>query len=599
MEERVKAFVDRHWPVLLGAAYILFCAYLVWSRWANIQGFVLNDTDDNMRIAQVRAWLNNGQDWYDLRQYKLNWPEGANMHWSRLVDLPLAGLILLGRLFLAGPQAEMFAVAVAPMLPLALLLVGTTLTIRRLVHPAAWPLALICLFFAGSATAQFVPTRIDHHGWQLAFLAIAVAGLADPKRARGGLTVGIASALSLAIGLEAMIYLALAGAAIVLMWVVDAGQARRLAAYAASLAGGTALAFLAFASNDNRLPVCDALSPVWLSDALLGGALMMLLAAWSPGSWKARLAAAAAAGAIIAGFHALAWPNCLSRLEGVSDEVYRLWLSHVREARPFYAHPWKTAVTIIALPATGLAGWAVLAWARRRDPRLPQVLAAAALAVTATALLFWQTRTGPAAQMLAIPGAVALVVVLAPRLHAARNPVVRTLGTAFLVLLGLGGLVPLALDHVAPDPPRNARQIAIGQANARCPTLAAMRPVAKLPPATIFTFGDLAPRLIAVTHHRAIIGPYHRNGEQIVDAMKFFRGNAEQARVLAAKYRADYVLVCPMMSQATVFIAEAPNGFYVQLASGKVPDWLEPVALPEGSPLKLWRVKPSGAGQAG
>jgi hypothetical protein len=31
---------------------------------------------------------------------------------------------------------------------------------------------------------------------------------------------------------------------------------------------------LIFASYDNRLPVCDALSPVWLSDALLAGALM-------------------------------------------------------------------------------------------------------------------------------------------------------------------------------------------------------------------------------------------------------------------------------------------------------------------------------------
>ena len=49
-------------------------------------------------------------------------------------------------------------------------------------------------------------------------------------------------------------------------------EQRRLAAYAATLAGGTALGFLLFASYANRLPVCDALSPVWLSDALLGGA---------------------------------------------------------------------------------------------------------------------------------------------------------------------------------------------------------------------------------------------------------------------------------------------------------------------------------------
>ena len=31
------------------------------------------------------------------------------------------------------------------------------------------------------------PLRIDHHGWQLAFLAIGLAGLADPDRRRGGI----------------------------------------------------------------------------------------------------------------------------------------------------------------------------------------------------------------------------------------------------------------------------------------------------------------------------------------------------------------------------------------------------------------------------
>ena len=592
MEQRVVELLDRHWKSLLALFYVLLCAYLIWSRWANIQGFVLTDTDDNMRISQVRAWLNDGQGWYDLRQYKLNWPEGANIHWSRLVDLPLAGLILIGRLFLAAPQAEIFAVAVAPLIPLAVLAAALALTVRRLIHPSAWPLTLICLFFAGSTMAQFVPTRIDHHGWQLALLAVGMAGIADPRRARGGATLGIASALSLAIGLEAMIYIALAGAATVQRWVIDAEERRRLAAYAVSLAGGTAFGFLVFASEANRLAVCDALSPVWLSDALLGGALLLALAWWSPGSWKMRLGAAAVSGAVLAGFHALAWPNCLQRLEGVSDEVYQLWLSHVREARPFYRHPWKTAVTIIALPAMGLVGWAVLGWQSRKDQaKMARVLSAAILALAATALLFWQTRTGPAAQMLAIPGAVALVVLLAPMLYNSRFMLVRTLGTTALVLLALGGLVPLVLDHVAPDPVKNERQLAIAKANNSCPSLSAMRPIAKLPASTIFTFGDLSPRLITVTPHRAIMGPYHRNGPQIVDTMKFFRGTADEARVLADKYRAEYVLTCPMMSQATVFTAEAPKGFYMQLERGQVPAWLEPVALPKGSPLKLWRVR--------
>ena len=72
-----------------------------------------------------------------------------------------------------------------------------------------------------------------------------------------------------------IIYLALAGAAMVLFWVDDAEEAPRLSAYALSMTGGVAFAFLVFASNDNRAAVCDALSPVYVSDAVLGGALML------------------------------------------------------------------------------------------------------------------------------------------------------------------------------------------------------------------------------------------------------------------------------------------------------------------------------------
>jgi hypothetical protein len=45
---------------------------------------------------------------------------------------------------------------------------------------------------------MWMPLRIDHHGWQLATLIIAVAGIADPTAQRGGITTGLATAVSLA-----------------------------------------------------------------------------------------------------------------------------------------------------------------------------------------------------------------------------------------------------------------------------------------------------------------------------------------------------------------------------------------------------------------
>src|SRR5690349_6791111 len=319
-ERRALELIERHWKWIVVLVWLGFCAWFIFDKYNQIRFFGLGDTDDNMRIMQVRALL-HGQDWYDLREHRLNPPIGASIHWSRVVDLPLAGLILGLRPFLGGPGAERWAVAIAPLLPYLLLLYSLALTARRLIHPLAYPLALLAIFFAGSTNGMFMPERIDHHGWQLALLALSVASLADPTRFRGGLVLGITTALSLAIGLEMIIYLALAGAATVLFWVADEREAERLRAYAVSMGGGVALGFLLFASYDNRAPVCDALSPVFLSDALIAGALMYGLAWLTPGDWKRRLALAVVAGVAIAGFHAGTWPNCLQKPEHISPEA--------------------------------------------------------------------------------------------------------------------------------------------------------------------------------------------------------------------------------------------------------------------------------------
>jgi len=580
----------RHWRWIVIAAWIGLAAWMIISTWSRILGFSLGDTDDNMRMSQVRALL-HGQDWFDLRQYKLNPPYGANVHWSRLVDLPLAGLILLFRPWIGGADAERVAIAIAPLIPYLLLIFSLSLTTRRLIDPRAYFLAIGALFFAGSTNGMFAPTRIDHHGWQLALVALAMAGIADPKRARGGATLGIASALSLTIGLEMLIYLALGGVATVLMWVDDRDQRRRLAAYAVTLAGGTALGFLGFASYANRLAVCDALSPVWLSDALFGGALMLGLAMLSPRSVGMRLALAVGAGVLIAGFHALAWPHCLSRLEGASPELYRVWLRHVREARPIYRHGWEIASLIVALPLTAVFGWALLLWRARADrDLLRRTLGVAVPALTAGILLLWQTRTGPAAQMMAIPGAIALAWYLAPLAFNSERSWVRVLGTSAAVLLAMGGVVPMVLQLIPDDKP-TARQLAIGRANRLCSSMAGLHAVALQPAGTVFTFVDLGPRLITVTHHESITGPYHRNGEQIEDVMHAFRGPEDQAHMLIRKYHSDYLLICPDMSTSTIFMSETPKGFYAQLVKGQVPDWLTPIALPKNSPFKMWRVK--------
>jgi hypothetical protein len=387
-----------------------------------------------------------------------------------------------------------------------------------------------------------------------------------------------------------LIYIALIGVVIALFWVDDANERDRLRAYALSLGGGTALAFLVFASNDNWNAVCDALSPVWLSDALLGSALLFGLAWLNPGDWKRRLALSLGAGLIVAAFHALTWPHCVQRLEGVSPEVERLWLSHVKEARPVYMHGWRIATLVVAFPITGIIGWSLLLWTRRSDRGLARAIAGFALpGIAASLLLLWQVRTAPAAQMMTVVGGAALAFILLPPAWNSRSSVVRVLGAALVFIVGAGALVPMVLDLI-PEKPSTARDRQIGRANSLCASLWGLRPIAQQPKGIVFTFVDLGPRLITVTPHDSIAGPYHRNGQQIADVMNFWRGSEAQAHQLAMKYRANYVLSCPNSSTTTIFTAEAPKGFYVQLEQGQVPSWMAPVQLPKDSPYRMWRV---------
>jgi hypothetical protein len=578
-------FLDRHWRWFLLLFWLVIAGFMLEQRWGAIRVFALGDTDDNMRIMQVRALL-SGQGWYDLSQHRL---AGSNIHWSRLVDLPIAGLKLMFTPLFGGRTAEQIAVAVAPLIPMLAAMAALAVAVRRLIAPIAWPLAIALLACAGSANGMWQPLRIDHHGWQLALLAWAMASLTDPKRARGGVTLGLASALSFAIGLEMLPYLAVSGALVVLMWVRDGGEARRLAAYGASLGGGCALAFLMFTSEANMAPICDALTPVWLSALLAAGAIAVALAYATPARPLARLGLAVLGGAVLAGAFALGAPQCLGRLEQSSPELERLWLSRVREAMPIWRHGFDVTVQTVTLPVAGLIGYALMLWQSRRDPaRLIPWAAIALLGALAAALLCWQTRAGPAAQTLSIPGATALAWASIVWLMGRRSMPVRVLGVvaAFLVI---SGTASFQLTRWFDTPMSEGRK-AVNRANNRCPTLYALAPVNREPAGMVLTFVDLGPRLITVTHHDAITGPYHRNARQIIDVMHVWRGTEANAHATALRYHVDYVLICPNLSESTIYSSEAPAGFYAQLMRGKVPKWLVGVPLPANSPYRMWRM---------
>ncbi|MBX9815081.1 MAG: AcrB/AcrD/AcrF family protein [Sphingomonas sp.] len=624
--------LDRGWWQLLLIAWAGIAAWELYSHWPQIRWLVLRDTDDNLRLMQVHAWL-GGQGWYDLRQYRLNPPMGFDIHWSRIVDLPIAGLILALKPLVGGPWAERLACGIAPLLPLSIALVALGAVVRRLVHPLAWPLVPAITPLAVATMQMFEPMRIDHHGWQLASLAVTLAGLVDDRPRRGGLMVGLASAFSLAIGLELVPYVVLAGGMLALRWVAargeaergeaERGEAERLGLYGVSLAGGCVLGYLGFASYANAAPRCDALTPVWLSLMVCTGALLALAAQLNPRSALARLALAGLAAAVVAGLLVALFPQCLGRPEGISDELARNWLNNVREAKPIYTHPLKVALPIAISALLGILGAGLGAWRARRDERLERFLGrwnhlparksrptkdlerrsdaigsetalvpwltVLAFVGVAGGLLLWQMRAGPAAQLLAIPGMVALAWIAMARSQASGAMLVRVVGTVAAFLIASNAATGLALRFLPLDPPSKFAT-RVNRAGASCTSLSALAPLDRLPPRTILTFVDLGPRLITLTHHRAVAGPYHRNGAAILDVQHAFEGSPERFRAIAAAHGARLLLICPGFAESTIYRSRAKGGFYDRLARGERFAFLAPLPLPRGSPLRLYRI---------
>ena len=576
-----------HWRRWFLVGWAAIVVYMLYYKWNAIHWFALSDTDDNMRFAQVQALL-HGQGWYDLRQHRIDPPAGISIHWSRLVDLPIAALMLILQPIVGGQEAARWSCAIAPMLALGAALYGVMLTARRLVDRWAFFLAGSILVFANTTMLMWMPMRIDHHGWQLASLIIAVAGMADGKKFRGGLTAGFATAFSLTIGLELLPYLAVVGALILLWWVIEGDQANRLRGYGLSLAAGTAFGYLVFGSFDNAQYLCDALTPVYLSTLVGAGAILFALGSFAFAERWLRIVAALAAGAAICGFYAGAFPQCLGRPEHLPPEADKLWFSHIKEAKPLYQHGWRIAFPTLSLSIIGVIGAAWSFWrARGTEKAVPWALVFL-LSLFSALLLFWQTRAGPGSQLMGVIGATALGWPMLNWTLAHRSVLVRVFGSVAVFLLVSGSFSALIVQNVPER--RSAYRKKVDMANRRCPTLPALRPIAALPPATILTFTDLGPRLIAVTHHSAIAGPYHRAADAILDVQHSFRAtDPEVAHEVMRRHGASLLLICPGLSESTVYGSEAPKGFYVQLIRGQVPAWLAPMTLPEGSPFKLWR----------
>lgn len=585
---------DMPWrPVLaLWAVASLGMIALLWGK-LDVAAFV--DADDALRLQQVRDWI-AGQSWFDVTQYRAAPPAGVPMHWTRLVDVPIAALIVVLKPLLGVAGAELAACIAVPLLTLlAAMVIVTRLAVRFFGRDAAIA-ASVLVVLAAPASMRMMPLRIDHHGWQFVLALVALHGMADAHARRGGALAGAALAASLAISIEALpLAVVFALVCALRLW---RGDGRWIAAYMASLGLTATILFAATRGLTDLADHCDAISPVHLLVLLwaaAGCALVLPRLRHRPVTLSLMTLGAFGAGAVA--IMLLRAPQCLgSDAFAALDPLVRVvWLDSMKEGLPIWRQNFGVAGAVGIVPLLGLvACWRL--WRQEADQArrnwwadLALLLGGAMLIgllvirASAVACLFaaipagwqlqeqvarWARESAMQRRMMRVPLIVALLVPWA--LTAALEPLVA------------------AASASAPAPSAPSRP---AQARLACDFGPLGPQLSGMPAETILAGVDLGPSILVTSGHKVVATGHHRANAAMRDLILAFLGPDWAARPIMARYGATLVMICPSGREAERYSELAPDGFMAHLVSGRAPEWLEPVPVAPESGIKLWRVK--------
>jgi hypothetical protein len=570
-------------------AWLLAAAMLCLVLRPLIADMIFSDPDDAMRLLQVRDWM-DGQSWWDVGQHRLNGGDFP-MHWSRLVDLPLAAVMLVFDPLVGRTAATRIAMVVVPLTTLLAIMATAAHLTRRLAGEEQARLAMLLAALAVPLIYQVRPMRIDHHGWQIALALAATVALVTRPTAGGGAMAGLALAALVTISLEGLPIAALIAGVAALAWASEPHRRGFVKALVVSLFAGAAALHLATRGPFWLTSACDAISPAWLVMLGIAAAAVLLTTHLRLASPFARIAALATGGAAAVASLLVIAPECARGPFATLDPLVRtIWYDSVQEGLPLWHQSLGWAVMTVALPIVGLFG-TVRALRRSTGEARTRWLLMLAVLLPATLLSCLVNRAGATANALALPGAASLLMLMLLRARAVPGFLPRVGATAAALVVASPGLAAggaLAIARLV-SPPVQSLPMANGSIRQPCETFADVRALGRLSAGVVFLPIDVTPELIATTRHTAIAGGYHRNAAAMHKVLASFTGTPEQAEAIVRRAGATYVAGCPGFSETNLYRYYAPRGFWARLERGERFDWLRPIAM-SGSPVLVWRV---------
>ncbi|UVK39531.1 GtrA family protein [Mesorhizobium sp. AR10] len=557
------------------------------------------DNDSLLRLVEVRDML-AGQGWFDLHQYRMGPEGGFVMHWSRLVDAPLAAIVLVASA-LTGSMA--LAENVAQVLWPALFFCLAVFFTARAARSFAGEGAVLPAVVVGAAALHFIgifaPGALDHHNVQLTLTMASLSLLLEaPVRRWAALFSGLCAALTLAIGMETAPYVATIGACVAMLLVVDASGERLIARdFGLGFAGVSALVFV------TTIPMsawgqaqCDAFSTVqFLVAAIAGTGLAAIASVDAAGHTRRRRLMSLGLLALVLGAVVVSlFPQCLAApYANLDPRLKELWLDHIDEAQSLLNLIMADPASVMARYATPLVAIVLMALRLRRGPWRRQETLVGALLAVAFVVSAWQVRGSTFSIAFAVIPLSAWIAKWRER--AQTNPsrsvslrmVAVWLVSVNAVWTGAAAATSTAFEGNKAAAKGSGTDLA-------CERKVSFAPLAQQPNTTVLAISNLGSPILAYSGHRVFAGPYHRNVAGDLLALDAFLGSANDARTILANHHVGLVALCRGSGESQLLAAKAPDGFLAGLMRGSVPEWLEPIAETRGNPIELYRVRPSG-----
>ena len=573
---------------------LLWLAATVAIALPSINGGVFDamSTDDAMRLVEVRDWI-GGQGWFDLFQHRLD-PPGASMHWSRVVDVPLAALILLLRPLIGTHGAETVTLFLWPLLLFAVALMLVAAIARQMSNSVtnSQITAVVLAVLSAPALIHFRPGAIDHHNAQICLLlALVLLTSQIEQSAVKAALGGLVASLSLAIGIEMLPAIAAIGLAVFGLFIWrGASVSRQVGAFGAALAASSLLLAPALLPLPSlALPVCDAFGgPVLL--LLAGGGISLMIMAGIDryrSTLRLRLATGAASAiALMSAFLSL-FAGCIASPYAQLDPlVTSFWVDKVVESMSLAAMLQLAPQKVLGFYGFPLMtmGFASAALMQSNPPgRFRWILGIMTLAAL-IGLSVWEIRGAAAASMVAAPFFAASLAILRPALASGRSLVVAlAVSPASFAAFGLS-TKPL-IDLIFKP------QMTIAERDgSTCQTVSDVASMTQLPKGRVMAPIDLGPLILVETDHAVFAAPYHRNNDGNVAMLKLMLAPVPTARQILSDHRVDYVVACSAAPEQDL-IALAPDGLAARLGRGETPDFLEPLDLDPTHKLSVWRVR--------